>query len=52
MDPYIDRPLVARRAFAILSLLSVLKSVFTTFTARGSIGILHDEERAPLVGGN
>jgi len=37
-------------AFAIVSLLSVLKSVFATFTGRGSISLLHDEERAPLVG--
>lgn len=36
-------------AFFILSLFSILKSLYTTF--RGSGTLLHDEERAPLVPG-
>ncbi|ELU38490.1 hypothetical protein AG1IA_07477 [Rhizoctonia solani AG-1 IA] len=39
-------------AFAIISLFSILKSLYArTFGRRGS-GVLHDEERAPLVSGN
>ncbi|CUA71301.1 hypothetical protein RSOLAG22IIIB_09475 [Rhizoctonia solani] len=42
----------AALAFAIISLFSVLKSLYArTFARRGS-GVLHDEERAPLVAGN
>jgi hypothetical protein len=37
-------------AFAILSLFSVLKALYGVFTGARSGGILHDEERAPLVG--
>lgn len=39
-------------AFAILSLFWVVKSLWGVFFANRRGGILHDEERAPLVGGN
>ncbi|KZS88663.1 hypothetical protein SISNIDRAFT_497831 [Sistotremastrum niveocremeum HHB9708] len=40
-------------AFAILSLFSIVKSLYGYFVLkRRSGGILHDEERAPLIGGN
>jgi len=36
--------------FAILSLFWILKSLYAHFTSRS--GVLHDEERAPILGGN
>jgi hypothetical protein len=36
--------------FALLSLFSIAKSLYGVYTSRHSGGILHDEERAPLVG--
>lgn len=36
--------------FALLSLFSIAKTLYGIFTSRRSGGILHDEERAPLVG--
>jgi len=40
-------------AFSILSLFWILKSLYGLWTkGRRSGGVLHDEERAPLVGGN
>jgi len=38
--------------FALLSLFWIAKSLYGHFTARRGGGVLHDEERAPLVGGN
>jgi hypothetical protein len=39
-------------AFALLSLFWVVKSLWGHFANRRGYGVLHDEERAPLVGGN
>jgi len=36
--------------FSILSAFWVVKSLVGTFQSRGAVGVLHDEERAPLVG--
>jgi len=38
--------------FAILSLFWIVKSLWGYFSGRRHAGVLHDEERAPLVGGN
>jgi hypothetical protein len=38
--------------FALLSLLSIAKALYGILTSRRGGGILHDDERAPLVGGN
>jgi hypothetical protein len=39
-------------AFAIISLFSVLKSLYGMVAGRRGSGVLHDEERAPLVAGS
>lgn len=39
-------------AFAVLSLFWIAKSLYGTFTSHRGGGILHDEERAPLIPGN
>lgn len=39
-------------AFALLSLLWIVKSLWGNWTARRGVSVLHDEERAPLVGNN
>ncbi|KAJ1304259.1 hypothetical protein OPQ81_005420 [Rhizoctonia solani] len=39
-------------AFAIISLFSVLKSIYARTLGRRGTSVLHDEERAPLVSGN
>lgn len=37
-------------AFAILASLNVIKAFVTTWRGGGAMAVLHDEERAPLVG--
>lgn len=42
----------AALAFALISLFSVVKSLYGLLTGRRGSGVLHDEERAPLVSGS
>ncbi|CAE6500713.1 unnamed protein product [Rhizoctonia solani] len=42
----------AALAFAVISLFSILKSLYARTFGRRSASVLHDEERAPLVSGN